>query len=609
MSAARIRLPAASRARVAAAAAAALAVAVAVGGCATVPTSGPVQQVGVSQVGVSQEQDYSQPIPVGPGPGWSPAEIVAGFLAASASFAGDHQVAREYLDPTAQQHWRPGWAVTVVSGSLTTSPAPPLPRPVSNQSELLARVKATGQPVATLTGSGQYLVSSGSSSTSSYFSLIKENGQWRIDALPRSQLLLTQADFQRVYQPRNLYFLTQSGRTLVPDPVFVPQQATNTELAAGLVHALLQVPNGWLYGAAATGFPAKAKPTVQVRINGSNAVVDLGGKAVPAGRRQLMQMAAQLVWTLTSGPTSIQSVELEINGRPVQVNGSQIQLPQTYHDWVPAQTATSSLYYIGGNGTVQAVSGSSAPAAVPGQAGTAGVPPFSSIAVSPDERELAGLTTGGGAVYIGNLAHGAGLREWKPENGVVTSVSWDAQGDLWAAAGGTVWILPPISSAPISAAPITMSVALGNEVTDFQVAPDGVRVAMIVNSTVDGKSRTQVQLAAITHSGTSSSIGDLVTLGASIPDPESVTWYGAGDLIVLAKNASGTQLYDVPLNGGQPTQIPAAGDDPVSVTALNPQNSAPQIAIGLPGGKVMISTGTGAFEPTRAVGEAPAYPG
>jgi hypothetical protein len=188
-------------------------------------------------------------------------------------------------------------------------------------------------------------------------------------------------------------------------------------------------------------------------------------------------------------------------------------------------------------------------------------------------------------------------------------VSWDAQGDLWAAAGGAIWILPPISSAPISAAPITMSVAAGNEVTDFQVAPDGVRVAMIVHSVINGKSSAQVQLAAITHGGTSSSVGDPVTLGASIPDPELVTWYGADDLIVLAKNSSGTQLYDVPLNGGQPSQVATAGGDPVSVTATSPENSAAQVAVGLPDGRIMISTSLGAFQPSRAAGQAPASPG
>ena len=287
------------------AAIAALAAAVAAGGCSTVPTSGPVQQVGAGQVGISQENP--QPIPVPPGPGWTAKQIVSGFLAASASFAGDHAVAREYLDSIAQRNWKPGWAVTVVSTTPTTSNAPAIRRQVSGEPEELAQVKVTGLPVATLTGTGQYLASSGSSSESYDFSLIKINGQWRIDTLPTSQLLLTETDFEQVYQPRDVYFLTQSGRTLVPDPVFVPQQATTTELATGLVNSLLEDPQrGWLSGAAVTGFPAHAWLIGgQVTINGSNAIVNLGEKHATTSRRQLEQMAAQLAWTLASGTTTI----------------------------------------------------------------------------------------------------------------------------------------------------------------------------------------------------------------------------------------------------------------------------------------------------------------
>lgn len=358
--------------------AAAFAVAVVAGGCSTLPTSGAVQLAGAGQVGIGQ--DYSQPIPVGPGPGWTTTEIVSGFLAASASFANDHQVAREYLDSTAQHRWRPGWAVTVVSRPPTTSTAAPsIRQPLAGQQqeEDQAGVKVTGLPVATLTDTGQYLVSSGSSSQSYDYNLLKINGQWRIDTLPTSQLLLTQADFERVYQPRDLYFLTQSGRTLVPDPVFVPQQATNTELATGLVKALLQDPEGWLSGAALTGFPSSVSLIDNpVIINGSNAIVDLGEKHATSSRRQLEQMAAQLAWTLGSGPTTIQSVELQINGRPVQIAGSQYQLPQTFGSWVPTQPDGSSLYVVTSHGAVQELSGIGQPgsgraAAVPGPAGTA----------------------------------------------------------------------------------------------------------------------------------------------------------------------------------------------------------------------------------------------
>jgi Lipoprotein LpqB beta-propeller domain/Sporulation and spore germination len=594
------------------AAAAAFAVAVAVGGCSTVPTSGPVQQVGAGQLGISQ--DYSQPIPVGPGPDWTATEIVSGFLAASASFANDHQVAREYLDGTAQRKWQPGWAVTVVSRPPTTSTAPPsLRQPLAGPQQ--ARVKVTGLPVATLTDTGQYLVSSASSSQSYYYNLTKVDGQWRIDTLPRTQLLLTQADFQRVYQPRDLYFLTPSGKTLVPDPVFVPQQATNTELATGLVTALLtDRDKGWLSGAVLSGFPANAQLIDDpVTINGSNVIVDLAEKHAVSDRRQLDQMAAQLAWTLGNGPTTaIQSVELEINGHPVQIMGGQSALPQDFGGWVPTQPDGSSFYFIGSHGSVEELSGVGQPgsgrvAVVPGAAGTAGVPPFSSIAVSPNRRWVAGISAGGGAVYYGSLSPGVRLREWRPTSGTCTSVSWDDQGDLWIAAGGEVWVLPAGStSAPL----VTLDgVPPQDEVTQFRVAPDGVRAAMIVRGTFDNQPGSQVLLAAITRSGGSSSVGPPVTIGSGIPDPEAVSWFGTDDVIVLSGSSSGAQLHEVPLNGAQPTAIAVTGGVPVSLTATDPGDSTAEIVLGMSDGKIMISANLGTFEPARTLGAAPVFPG
>ena len=86
-----------------------------VAGCVTVPTSGHVQSVNVTQGNAGGGQYYLQPIPAAPGKGWTPEQIVSGFLAANASFANDHAVARQYLTQYASQHWRPGLAVTVYS--------------------------------------------------------------------------------------------------------------------------------------------------------------------------------------------------------------------------------------------------------------------------------------------------------------------------------------------------------------------------------------------------------------------------------------------------------------------------------------------------------------
>jgi hypothetical protein len=595
-------------------AAAAFAVALAAAGCATAPTNGPLQEVGSAQNGLSQEQEYSQPIPVPPEQGWTPLQIVDGFLAASASFPGDHQVAKKYLDPAAQAAWHPGWAVTVVSGTPKVTYVGPLPKSVSGQTDQRAQVKVTGRPVATITGSGQYQVYSGSAAQSYNFSLVSINGQWRIDNLPTSQgLLLTEADFQHVYQPRDLYFLSQRGNTLVPDPVFVPQQATNTELATGLVKSLLQDPTGWLAGAAVTGFPPHSLPIGQVRIDGQNATVDLGGekgKPFKADQKQLGQIAAQLAWTLASGPAPVQSVELEVNNHPVRIKGVLYQDPQTYQNWLPAQIAGSSLYFVGGNSAVQTLSGAGQSgtqqagrvALAPGAAGSADAPALSSIAIAPDGRSLAGIAADGSAVYFGALEQGAALKEWRPPSGTCTSVSWDAQGDLWIAAGGFVWMLPPNGG---SGSVVNVPVPPGANVTDFKVAPDGVRVAMIVH---DG-SGSSVAVGAITRSGQVATVQGLpVTIGAGISQPDAVSWYGTDDVVVLAGASASAQLYEVPLNGGPPTIIATPGV-PVSVTATSPEGSAAQIAVGLPGGKIMVSTDLGAFQPTRAGGQAPAYPG
>ena len=183
-------------------------------------------------------------------------------------------------------------------------------------------------------------------------------------------------------------------------------------------------------------------------------------------------------------------------------------------------------------------------------------------------------------------------------------MSWDARGDLWVTADGIVWMLPPNGG---SATPVDVPVPAGDDVTDFMVAPDGVRVVMIVR---DGPN-SHVEVGAVTHSGQAVMMqGGPVTIGAGIPQPDALSWYGTDDVIVLADSdsSSSAQLYEVPLNGGPPTVIATPGDA-VSVTATSPEGTVADIAIGLPGAKMMVSTDLGAFQPTRVGGESPAYPG
>ena len=94
--------------------AAGLAVAL-LGGCASVPTSGPIRQ-GPPLVADDQELIY-RAIPQPPLPGMTPDEVVRGFLAASSSGSDAYGVARSFLTPKAAEGWNPLASVRVYDNS------------------------------------------------------------------------------------------------------------------------------------------------------------------------------------------------------------------------------------------------------------------------------------------------------------------------------------------------------------------------------------------------------------------------------------------------------------------------------------------------------------
>jgi hypothetical protein len=581
------------------------------------PTAGPVQQFAVVQRGTGQSQDNPQPIPVPPGTGWKADQIVTGFLAASASFANNHAVARAYLAPSARKKWKPGWAATVVGPAPKVTIVTP-PRNVVPGGHLSATVEFTGNILATLTDSGQYLTSSDSQEADT-FTLVNVNGQWRISHLPSpTSLILTKPDFQRDYQPRNLYFFAPSGASLVPDPVFVPQQANNAEPATGLVEALLKDPTGWLSGATRTDFPAGTTLVGEVKILGNSAVVDLGGSAAKASPDVLRRMAAQLVWTLTGTSYStpdIKSVVLEINGVPQRPHGTQYQVLSMYSSRMPASPAAG-VYYLSSSGGVRLLPGGAQPARqVTWPSGISRLT-FTAIAVSPGGGQIAGIVPEpkGCLVYSGTLRRGAALTPRQLNSGTCTSLSWDNQGNIWAAAGTHVWMLPPTGSAAIpvflpgasALAGPSASLPPSDTIAALRVAPDGVRVAMIVRS----RNRpAQALLGAISRTGGGSEErtyigqnGVMVAIGTDVTDPSSLSWYDA-DHVLLLGQAHGALLYDVPLTGGASVPILT----PPGTVSITTEGS--DLVVGTSRDQILIASGLVPSWRQVGQGRAPAYPG
>ena len=146
--------------------------------------------------------------------------------------------------------------------------------------------------------------------------------------------------------------------------------------------------------------------------------------------------------------------------------------------------------------------------AVPGQAGTGQVP-LNKIAVSPDGHYLAGIAGPATTVYTEDLAAAAkphasaaaaGLHSRLTGSGF-SAPSWDSAGNLWVAGrvhgSPGVWVMPAGQGAPVR---VSLPVGVG-PVTGLRVAPDGVRIAMIVGS----GAAAHMMLAAIARSGPASS--------------------------------------------------------------------------------------------------------
>jgi hypothetical protein len=590
---------------------------VAAGGCATIPSSGPVRSLGQPQNGVIQGQDFPQLIPAPPGKGWTAVQIVSGFLAANASFAGGNAAAREYLTPGQARTWNPGSAVTVVSPP-TLKSALVIKGLTGQSASTTQTVDVSGQELATLTASGQYQTPQSNKQAISFpLKLMKIRGQWRI-VNPPKQLLLSKPDFLRVYQPRNLYFFAPDGTILVPDPVYVPLRATATQLATDLVRALRQRPPSYLSGVTQTSLPPGTH-VHGVRIEGPGAVVNLGGTVTRASTPVLQKIADQLVWTLTSSSYSrqaINSVELEVDGVPQkQLQGAVLggfELASSLSALVPRPVAAGGLYFIGKSGAVQVLQpppSAAPPRLVLGQAGT-GLIPMTSIAVSPGtdersstgtsagtgERSVAGISANGRTVYFGALAKGAALGSWRP-GGRITSLSWDSSGDLWVATSNGIWLRRPGRKAPVAVD--NGSLSAGERVIALRVAPDGVRIAMIVR----GKTGSQLEIGAVKVGPHTASI-QRTPIGSGILDPAQLSWYNPDNLIVLARPGSAhPRLDEVPVSGGEPTQI---GAEPYTRSIAT---AGSQIVAGLRGGRLVTLSGPdGSWEPL-GLGQAPAYPG
>lgn len=638
--------------------------AVLVAGCVSMPGSGPPVKYH-AESGTGQNQVYIVPHPEPPGPNSSPTDIVQGFLSASAFYASGDQPARGYLTTGASQAWQPDHeAATVLEQTaLQVSQA---------RGSSQATVWVSGSMLVSLTGTGSVATQSAQTQSSSSqssqaaqsqsaqshpsgqasykFGLVKVGGQWRIDQLPKV-LVLAQKDFTFAYQAQNVYYVPSGqseGSRLVPDTVYVPLGTTENDLLTRLVNTILTSPGDWLQNAAQTSIQGtkliSAYPSYQT------AVVNLTGTIAYATPAQQQQMAAQLAYTLVGSPglqADITAVVMEINGvqsavtgiPPVPLSDARYQpydpyppqaAPFTYVD--PGTHAAQSrcgaaqaasivgqavaVFGPGGAQLASCASAGSAPSATAtppaGKHGSRPAPTQSAMVLaSPDGNDIATVSVGRDSVAIWPV----GAKRPGPSVSVpgVSSMSWDQMHDLWI-------VTPDGDIDMVTAAGKLVPAGVKPGLTELSIAPDGVRVAMVVSG--------QLQLAAIGPAESTQNqaprsnqsswvIGPSVPISPGVSQVRSMTWYDRDNLVVVSGNTAQNALVEaVPVNGGvvDQTARPAkfsvpVGRYPVAIAANSSQNVLVvvldnhqlEVATGIDGPAQILGPGV--------LGDAPAYGG
>jgi Lipoprotein LpqB beta-propeller domain/Sporulation and spore germination len=626
------------------------AVVASVAGCVGMPSNGPVQQFSASPQSTAPDENLTGVVPSGPQPGENPSQVVQGFLTAAASYP-TYDVALEYLVGSAVKTWKPGFAVTVFS--TLTVPDWVADRKADRNAAAQASVNVSGAVQASFNGSGQYLSQSQDQPPGAWnFDLVKVDGQWRVTNPPDYRMLPSSA-FSMFYKAQDLYFFDTQDQVLVPDSVFVPLGATETQLLSNLVGALTAGPKTpWLAGATDTKLPPGTR-VQQVTTDGSTVTVNLVGRVAKASMKQLELFAAQLVWTLTASPTSlpgIQSVVLDLGGVPWtprsapcasgRIPGLQ-QTQAAYECFDPYPSTPTSFYYIdrgqswarcgseslglqGFIGPVVPVVGRTGFFTTQ-NCGTAGkvheaytglppvqppsLPAASMAAVSPDGKNLA-IVSAKGDVYVGSLSGHAVSFPDTPRltGGGITALSWDRNGNLWVAQNGGIVMLPSTGKGELH-------VGFNGDVSDLSIAPDGVRIAFIAQAAgapssgiylaaIGGGAQVSGQLGSAT---TRLAITNYAALGPNLAEPTSLAWYDADDLIALNDAGNGNTLSEVPVDGqqAQVLQVQEPG-----VTSITADGTANVLVAGLSGGNLAVSTGLeGPWQPLGEPGQDPAYPG
>jgi Lipoprotein LpqB beta-propeller domain/Sporulation and spore germination len=498
-------------------------------GCVSVPVSGRVERVD------GQQQSCQNCVAVEvapPSAGDNPQQVVDGFLRANANYQPSYKVAREYLTRESAQSWKPEDGVTVYDDGATR-----LDRD---------RVELTGQTVSVIAADRSYTARDVPLKQS--FTLVKQDGEWRIDK-PPAGLLVAEYAFAQFYSSYDLFFLANGNQpgavqspVLVPDPIYLPEFRSPDQVASALVKALLNGPTSWLAPSVTSAIPPGTTLSVDsVTIADGIASVPLSDSVLTLPDAQRSLLAAQIAYTLKQA-VAVRGVAITVNQQGFRVpesDPSTLVVPvsaiSTQLDPV-SPNAGNQLYVVRG-GKVNLVDAGN------GQlrrfAGDLGQDPVSSLAVSVTDTDVAAVTAGRTKLLATTTA-AAGAKARTVLSGVdgLARPQFTRFGELWALGRKDghqqLWRIVDGKPTVVRAPELE-----GRDITAFRFSPDGVRIAFL-ERTATG---SQVAVARVNR-GDRVDIEGLRELNTDQADAprltqlRDVTWLDATHVLVLGSAAA-----------------------------------------------------------------------
>lgn len=509
-------------------------------GCGGLPGSGPVVD------GRALGEVLNEPVrvvAVGPLDGASQEAIVRGFLRAGEDIDETHATGRAFLAPPSLDLWR--WSsqdVVIYDGDLS------LRRINDDTIEVGAAV------VARLTPDGRYLEQPPGTRQKVTFGLTKVGGEWRLE-LPHDGfgLWLDVDQFNRVYTNRFMYYVSPTGRDLVPDSRWFP---IGTRLATTLARAQLSAVPDYLAGAVTTGVPAGTRLAVNaVPVSGGKAQVNLSSEALSADPAERAALWAQLTKTLVQ-VSSVGSVSLAVDNTQLELPGGVTSVASAAdlgYDVVQKSFSDTALLRNGDTlrridpRYVPDIEAAKRPDLKPKDGDVAQIPDsWVDLALSTDGKQVAGVSTDRTLLSVWRSTQQP--RRFPSFGSSLTRPVYDANGYMWvgardAAGHGRVFALDAVSSDPASAPkPVAVPWLGDRRVKALSVSPEGARVLLLTTDASGVDDRLDLCGIVRATNGEPQSLTKPLQQAQSLTRIEAVTWLDAFSFALLGKVRAGDAM-------------------------------------------------------------------